>query len=121
VSSVVHDIMDRMTSALVGRDAELEQLCSTLGISASTDDLSSRAAVLLAGDAGVGKTRLLTELRDRAVDAGWRVLAGHCLDEARGLERFKYLGLVMAGCIWRFQQDEGFNLGHAHGAASEFL
>jgi len=82
VSSVVHDIMDRMTSALVGRDAELEQLCSTLGISASTDDLSSRAAVLLAGDAGVGKTRLLTELRDRAVDAGWRVLAGHCLDFA---------------------------------------
>ena len=33
--SVVHDKMDHMTSALVGRDAELEQLCSTLGISAS--------------------------------------------------------------------------------------
>jgi hypothetical protein len=38
--------------------------------------------VLLAGDAGVGKTRLLTELRDRAVDDGWQVLAGHCLDFA---------------------------------------
>src|SRR3954452_8172257 len=77
--SVVHDIMDRMTSTLVGRDAELEHLCSTLGISASDGSSTERSAVLLAGDAGVGKTRLLTELRDRAVDDGWQVLAGHCL------------------------------------------
>ena len=38
--------------------------------------------VLLAGDAGVGKTRLLTALRDLAVDNGWQVVAGHCLDFA---------------------------------------
>jgi DNA-binding CsgD family transcriptional regulator/tetratricopeptide (TPR) repeat protein len=82
VLSVVHDIMDRMTSALVGRDAELEHLCSSLGISSSADDPGERSAVLLAGDAGVGKTRLLTELRDRSLDAGWQVLAGHCLDFA---------------------------------------
>jgi len=79
--SVVHDIMDPVTSALVGRDAELEHLCSTLGISASAA-AQPRSAVLLAGDAGVGKTRLLTELRDRSVTEGWQVLAGHCLDFA---------------------------------------
>ncbi len=39
-----------------------------------------RSAILLAGDAGVGKTRLLTALRDRAIDLGWQVIAGHCLD-----------------------------------------
>ena len=38
------------------------------------------ARVLLAGDAGVGKTRLLTELRDRASPRAGRSLAGHCLD-----------------------------------------
>jgi DNA-binding CsgD family transcriptional regulator/tetratricopeptide (TPR) repeat protein len=62
---------------LVGRAEELARLSALVGIeSAEPGD----SAVLLAGDAGVGKTRLLAELRDRAQDAGWRVLVGHCLD-----------------------------------------
>ncbi|WP_165807206.1 helix-turn-helix transcriptional regulator [Nocardioides currus] len=65
---------------LVGRDAELAALIAQLGIGASGE----ARAVLLAGDAGVGKTRLLTELRDVAVAADWQVLAGHCLDLADG-------------------------------------
>jgi DNA-binding CsgD family transcriptional regulator/tetratricopeptide (TPR) repeat protein len=83
--SVGHDMMDVMSTTrsadLVGRDAELEELCSRLGIVASAQGaLPDPASVLLAGDAGVGKTRLLTELRDRALLAGWQVVAGHCLD-----------------------------------------
>ena len=38
------------------------------------------SAVLLAGDAGVGKTRLLDELAARAAERGVRVLVGHCVD-----------------------------------------
>ncbi|HEU4567061.1 MAG TPA: ATP-binding protein, partial [Marmoricola sp.] len=63
---------------LVGRDAELAELCELLGV--NEPGRATARAVLLGGDAGVGKTRLLTELRDRAAESGWRVVAGHCLD-----------------------------------------
>jgi DNA-binding CsgD family transcriptional regulator/tetratricopeptide (TPR) repeat protein len=61
---------------LVGRDAELARL-----LAAVDRALEGRAsAVLLAGDAGVGKTRLLDELAARAAERGLRVLTGHCVD-----------------------------------------
>ena len=50
--------------------------------SSRPETLARGGIVLLAGDAGVGKTRLLTALRDRALDLGWQVVAGHCLDFA---------------------------------------
>jgi DNA-binding CsgD family transcriptional regulator/tetratricopeptide (TPR) repeat protein len=69
---------------LVGRDAELTEIASLLGVRSLSDvgDPSRTDAhhVVLSGDAGVGKTRLLMELRDLAVAAEWRVVAGHCLD-----------------------------------------
>ena len=68
---------------LIGRQGELDELVSLLGVrtpdAAGTGATPTRA-VLLAGDAGVGKTRLLTELRDVAFTEGWQVVAGHCLD-----------------------------------------
>lgn len=65
---------------LVGRDAELADLISRLGIIAGST--AQERAVLVAGDAGVGKTRLLSAVRDVALDNGWRVAAGHCLEFA---------------------------------------
>src|SRR3954454_19439740 len=66
---------------LIGRDAELTEIASLLGVRASADGVdASTHHVVLSGDAGVGKTRLLVELRDLAVEEGWRVVAGHCLD-----------------------------------------
>jgi DNA-binding CsgD family transcriptional regulator/tetratricopeptide (TPR) repeat protein len=61
---------------LIGRTDELAELARLLGV---TDGPTS-GVVLLSGDAGVGKTRLLHELREQARDAGWYVLVGHCLD-----------------------------------------
>jgi DNA-binding CsgD family transcriptional regulator/tetratricopeptide (TPR) repeat protein len=66
---------------LIGRDAELTEIDSLLGVRSLSDQpAAERQHVVLSGDAGVGKTRLLMELRDLALAADWRVVAGHCLD-----------------------------------------
>jgi DNA-binding CsgD family transcriptional regulator/tetratricopeptide (TPR) repeat protein len=62
-------------SPLVGRADELDRLAELVGLGDSPG-----GAVLLGGDAGAGKSRLLTELSEQARVAGWRVLVGHCLD-----------------------------------------
>ena len=83
-----HDMMSSVpalrTTDLIGRDAELEQLSSQLGIRASGGAVEGQTvrAMLVAGDAGVGKTRVLMAVRDAAIEAGWHVVAGHCLDLA---------------------------------------
>ena len=59
---------------LIGRGEDLDRLEELL--------LGDGGRVLVSGDAGIGKTRLLTELSARAVDRGWRVLTGHCVGEA---------------------------------------
>jgi len=62
---------------LVGRDAELEQLCLALPESVRED----RKAVLVGGESGAGKTRLLEELATEAMVRGVRVLRGQALRE----------------------------------------
>ncbi|WP_406035891.1 AAA family ATPase [Nocardioides sp. NBC_00163] len=73
--------MAQSARSFVGRDFELQTVSGLLGVAStgSTPD-ARRQHVLLAGDAGVGKTRLLTALRDSAVSDGWQVHAGHCVD-----------------------------------------
>ncbi len=61
---------------LVGRADELAHLLAHVDRAVA----GRSCAVLLAGDAGVGKTRLLDELCARATGRGVRVLTGHCVD-----------------------------------------
>jgi DNA-binding CsgD family transcriptional regulator/tetratricopeptide (TPR) repeat protein len=68
------------TRPIIGRTSELERVGGLLGIAGAGSGSAGSGAVLLSGDAGVGKTRLLIELAGRASDAGWQVLVGHCLD-----------------------------------------
>src|SRR5262249_49347073 len=66
---------DRETP-LVGRAEELSQLERALRRAQS----GAGSTVLLTGEAGIGKTRLVSELATRARAAGFEVLAGRCLD-----------------------------------------
>jgi DNA-binding CsgD family transcriptional regulator len=61
---------------LVGRNAEFARLLTLL------DDAASGHAVvaLIGGDAGVGKTRLVTEMTRLAAGQGFTVLSGHCAE-----------------------------------------
>ncbi len=61
---------------LVGRDGELTRLLGLLD-----DARAGRPAhALVSGDAGVGKTRLVSELAARAAERGFLVLSGRCAE-----------------------------------------
>ncbi len=66
----------RAREAFVGRVRELARLEEALHATAS----GTGAAVLVRGDAGIGKTRLASELATRARARGFSVLIGRCLD-----------------------------------------
>jgi DNA-binding NarL/FixJ family response regulator len=61
---------------LVGRDAELAALTRLSGVRPTP----TSGLVLVSGDAGIGKSRLLAALAERATERGWRVALGHCVD-----------------------------------------
>jgi DNA-binding CsgD family transcriptional regulator len=66
----------RTTVPLVGRTAELSSLTELLQSARN----GTASAVVVGGDAGVGKTRLLTELIASASADGVVCLLGHCVD-----------------------------------------
>jgi predicted ATPase len=63
------------SQAFIGRADELQRLAATL----ERAEQGRPRLVLLAGEAGVGKTRLLLEFADQARLGGARVLAGGCV------------------------------------------
>jgi DNA-binding CsgD family transcriptional regulator/tetratricopeptide (TPR) repeat protein len=64
----------------VGRTEELRHLIVALEATIA----GSSVAVLVGGDAGIGKSRLVAEMTKRAAAAGTVVLTGQCLDVADG-------------------------------------
>jgi len=62
-------------SPFIGRARESRRLADLVGLSTEPG-----GNVLLGGDAGVGKSRLIAELSEGVQRAGWRVMYGHCLD-----------------------------------------
>jgi predicted ATPase len=65
-----------VSPVFVGRGVELAALVAALESAAAGEP----AVVLVGGEAGVGKTRLVEEAADRARDGGARVLTGSCIE-----------------------------------------
>ena len=74
--ATIDDVPRWDDAPIVGRADELARLLAHVDRAAG----GRASSVLLAGDAGVGKTRLLDELAVRATERGVRVLVGHCVD-----------------------------------------
>ncbi len=68
------------SSTFVGRSAELAELEAALADAADGQPWMA----FVAGDSGVGKTRLLSELAQRARASGARVLSGDCVELGEG-------------------------------------
>src|SRR5215218_1186446 len=67
---------DLVSPLFIGRDAELATLTAAL----ETAIGGTPTVVLLGGEAGVGKTRLVEEAAERARAAGAHVLTGSCIE-----------------------------------------
>jgi predicted ATPase len=63
-------------SPLVGRERELESLWARLTLAGQ----GQGGVMFVAGEPGIGKTRLIMELADRAQDEGWLILCGRAYD-----------------------------------------
>lgn len=66
-----------VSPVLVGRAREMELLDQALRAAQN----GAGRCVLLAGEAGIGKSRLAAEIRARAADDGWLILQGHCAEQ----------------------------------------
>ncbi|WP_328744464.1 AAA family ATPase [Streptomyces sp. NBC_00285] len=65
-----------ISAPFIGREDEVARLSGVLERARGGE----ARAVLVAGDAGVGKTRVLNEVTGKAARSGMTVLTGHCVD-----------------------------------------
>jgi DNA-binding CsgD family transcriptional regulator len=79
----------------IGRAAELEALEGLLASAAS----GSGGAMLVAGEAGIGKSRLIAELQARARGVDGLVLLGECVELAEGELAFSPIISALRGVV----------------------
>jgi tetratricopeptide (TPR) repeat protein len=74
----------------VGRAAELGELRAAL----SDADAGRGSLILVAGEPGIGKTRLMEESAATAVERGWRVVVGRCWEEGGAPPYWPWIQIV---------------------------
>src|SRR6478752_2910400 len=77
-------MMPRMplrTGPLIGRDSDLSRLADAIGLR-SVAGAQRGGVVVLSGDAGIGKSRIVAQLVADATGAGWFAAVGHCVGQA---------------------------------------
>ncbi|MCI4350775.1 MAG: AAA family ATPase [Thermoplasmata archaeon] len=76
--------------ALVGRDSEISQLTTLVGEAVD----GAGGVVMIHGEAGIGKTRLLSEIRARATVDGVQCLAGLCQERDQGVPYAPWIEII---------------------------
>jgi DNA-binding CsgD family transcriptional regulator len=99
---------------IIGRESELK----TLGQALQAAQRAEGHCILMAGEAGVGKSRLLDELRQRAVGQGFVVLQGHCFEQDVSFPYSLWINALRDRFAWSEPSDIGKLLGPL---ASEFV
>ncbi|GAA5036004.1 helix-turn-helix transcriptional regulator [Terrabacter aeriphilus] len=73
--------MPLRTGPLIGRDTDLSRLADAIGLRPAPGARPG-GVVVLSGDAGIGKSRIVSRLLDDATEAGWFTAVGHCVGQA---------------------------------------
>lgn len=74
-----------VTGTLIGRATELSTILTALPHGGSEEGLSMPLMLLVGAEAGMGKTRLLADVAQRARERGVLTLAGGCYEQEGGL------------------------------------
>ena len=73
--------MPLSTGPLIGRDTDLSRLADAIGLR-PTPGARPGGVVVLSGDAGIGKSRIVGHLVAEATAADWFTAVGHCVGQA---------------------------------------
>lgn len=91
------DTITFVSSVLIGRESELNTLTNALDAAR----LGQGQCILLAGEAGIGKSRLLDEIRTRAVQENFVVLQGYCFEQDVSFPYSLWINALRDFFAWR--------------------
>ena len=98
-NSVVCPVLIGRTSAIASLDGAIISTRNAQG-----------QAIVLAGEAGIGKSRLVAETKVRAAQMGFSILEGKCFEPDRALPYAPLIDLLRAFCLARSPEEIGRDL-----------